>query len=150
MARVSVQSNQKVLCAVGDLYNSFEGKIFEIKPDFTIENLPWMTQTLISSIWMKDENRLYACGNGIWVSKVGRWYKYGNVTDVLWFCIRGNEINDIFVCGDFGYIAHFNGLSWKSYQFPNHNLIVSLDVQDDLIVAVSWDGGLIMGRRTSR
>ena len=30
--------------------------------------------------------------------------------------IRGNAINDVFACGAFGDMLHYNGISWISYR----------------------------------
>jgi len=141
------ENSVHVYCAVGDIYNSFEGEIIKIKPDLSIENFPWVENTQVSSIWRQNKHRIFACGKGIWIYNGKKWHEYKNFHEQLWFCIRANEVNDIFVVGDFGYILHFNGLSWRSFRIQDQNLLVSLDVKDNLVVAVSWTGGIIVGRR---
>lgn len=66
--------------------------------------------------------------------------------------IRGNAINDIWVVGDFGFVAHFNGLSWRTYPEAalNQGNYESVDVLDNIMIAVGWEGSravVLTGRR---
>ena len=48
--------------------------------------------------------------------------------------VRGNDLNDIFIVGNDGKIAHWNGSSWKTF-FNINGSFLSLDVKNDIIVA---------------
>ena len=64
--------------------------------------------------------------------------------------IRGNNINDIFIDGDYGFIAHFNGLNWHIF---NNNYLKGysrLSFKSDIVaIAGNYQGKAIIeiGRR---
>lgn len=73
----------------------------------------------LNGIWFSPEHYYWAVGDGT-------WEKHPTLTDAIWHsqtltsytidAVRGNGINDVFMCGAYGEVLHFNGVSWKSYQ----------------------------------
>ena len=56
--------------------------------------------------------------------------------------IRGTENNNIFVCGDFGLFAHFNGSTWKTYnELYIQGIYFSVAVKDNIVITVGLEGG---------
>ena len=49
-----------------------------------------------------------------------------------------NDVNDIFTAGGYGYIAHFNGVTWHEFPTLFNGNYVSLDYKGDLTVAVGY------------
>lgn len=98
-----------------------------------------------SSIWF-DQNRIYyVAGDGL--------FKKQNLTESGWqFAsyqptiyidrIRANAWNDIFVAGSFGFVAHYNGSTWKDYtglEAPRfYSRYKGLSVKGNFIAAVGW------------
>jgi peroxiredoxin len=50
--------------------------------------------------------------------------------------IRGVGLNDVFVVGDFGLVAHFNGFSWRIIPDANVALNHSIDYKNNLMLSV--------------
>ncbi|HSL89112.1 MAG TPA: hypothetical protein VK870_07415, partial [Ignavibacteriaceae bacterium] len=52
--------------------------------------------------------------------------------------VRGNGTNDIFIAGDFGFVTHFNGLSWTTYEnlYESNTAYYSLNSNGNLILLV--------------
>ncbi len=48
---------------------------------------------------------------------LGLWLEVAGPSIIPYYTerIRGAEVNDIFVVGDFGIVAHYNGISWKLF-----------------------------------
>ncbi len=75
------------------------------------------------------------------------------ITNYYLESIRGNEINDISIVGDFGEFLHFNGTTWKSYRVQttlNYGVYYSVTVRGNLAIAVGENvarGIIALGRR---
>ena len=58
--------------------------------------------------------------------------------------VRGTEINDVFMCGAFGEVLHYNGKSWYSYLnkgLPYFNgSMVKLSYKRNKVCIVGSDG----------
>ena len=64
--------------------------------------------------------------------------------------IRGNDLNDIFVAGDFGLVAHFNGSTWKVYNDVFAADYYSISLKGNLIMLAGQQNGkgvITIGRR---
>jgi hypothetical protein len=74
------------------------------------------------SIWFKPGSVGYLTGSGIFrklapFEETTPWTAlYPGVPSYHTTSIRANDINDIFIVGDFGEALHFNGISWHSYR----------------------------------
>jgi hypothetical protein len=66
-------------------------------------------------LWFHDLQHGIIAGPGIRVHKEGRWSLFSPDNRFKW-CVRGRDVNDIFVAGDGGYIYHYNGASWRFYE----------------------------------
>jgi hypothetical protein len=66
--------------------------------------------------------------------------------------VRGNALNDIFICGAYGEMLHYNGVSWKSYisQTGIDGAYLGLAVSGNTVIAVGEEPPqaiILMGRR---
>ncbi len=132
-----------ILCAASPGYGVSGAAIFRIKPDHTVEELPWVSGRASQSIWFDTPYTLFVCGSGIFRKRnCNGWEEIGGV-DVIpaqTERIRGMSLNDIFVVGHFGYIAHFNGNDFSVIRPNGAILYMSCDYQNNLMVAVGEDG----------
>jgi hypothetical protein len=147
----SENSQTTVFCPLNFEQNTSLNKIFKISQNDMIEFLDYNKGT-VYSVWTKRGNPIYACGSGLSDNKRGYWEEINFGEGHLLSRIRGNDLNDIFVVGTYGFTGHYNGEDWKqiseisqpSYQFK------SVAVKDDMVVIVGTQnpkGLIIMGRR---
>ena len=132
----------EILCVASNEYNNHGKKIIKIenkKATFIQdEGLPWS----LRSIWFIPSTFYYVCGDGIYINKFlkNEWEDVSSDFKYYTKRIRGINSNDIFVCGAFGLIAHFNGLHWYHYlntELPEFNgAYYSLDYKKDIVVTV--------------
>ncbi len=104
--------NQTILyCPVSSFFVPGEKKILKIINN-SVETVKWNEDARLYSAWSKNENILYACGEGVFENKFGEW-KEIELYAIGTNSIRGNDLNDIVIAGDYGAIFHFNGTSWQ-------------------------------------
>jgi hypothetical protein len=102
----------------------------------------------LHGIWFKSGKKYYAVGSGIYRKKNISDPKWNNnweeITQYYINSVRGEDVNDIFMCGAFGEVLHFNGKSWFSYL--NHGLpyfngsMVKLSYKENTVCMVGSDG----------
>lgn len=138
-----------VYCPVSSVFNPPQDKkILKITND-KVDSISWDRDIGLNSAWTNNENFLYVCGEGVYVNKFGNWNEIV-LQPVGTNSIRGNGINDIFIDGDYGFIAHFNGKSWHIY---NNNYLKGysrLSFKGDIVaIAGNYQGKAIIeiGRR---
>lgn len=97
-----------------------------------------------SSVWFEPGKAYYIGGDGL--------FKKTGITEKTWSIaykpsiyidrVRANSSNDVFLCGSYGFLAHYNGLTWKNYtdkEVPSfYSRYKGLAVRRNLIVAVGW------------
>jgi len=133
----------RILCTASEKYNTSEKKLLEVDPITNeVEEFEWPFQDRrIHSVWFNSSHQIWICGAGVFVHKHSIWKEYGEVPLIFTNRIRGLDINDIFVVGDFGLVAHYNGLSWKVYPEVNFALYTSLDFKEDFMMAAGQRNG---------
>jgi hypothetical protein len=96
-----------------------------------------------SSIWFKGKNKTYIVGDGVFFKNnlsSTVWQQEENHPLLLKRLIRGIEMNDIFIVGDFGLVSHYNGIIWHHYtgnELPDLNgSFYSVDFKNNIMVAV--------------
>ncbi len=145
-----VTQEEKIFCAVSFVFEPGDQKILTIKNN-TVDSLKWDTGRRLHTIWGNNHYYLYTGGGGIFENKRGYWNEIKEVPLYYSRKIRGTASNNIFVCGDFGLIAHYNGLNWKTFnQFYMYGIYSSVAVKNNLVVAVGLKGNqavITMGLR---
>ncbi|MBK7378950.1 MAG: hypothetical protein IPJ03_08055 [Ignavibacteriales bacterium] len=138
-----------VYCPVSSFFVSGDKKIIKLI-DGIVDSVNWSRDIRLYSFWGKNENILYSCGEGVYE------YKFGNWQDILLIPIgtnslRGTEVNDIFIAGDFGVLFHFNGWGWQMLSIINYDKGYSkISVTKNMFVVCGYHFGkalLEMGRR---
>ncbi len=104
----------------------------------------------LHGIWFKSNRKYYVVGSGI--------YRKNKIMDKTWnnnfrqitqyyiYSVRCKEINDVFMCGAFGEVLHYNGKSWHSYlnnDLPYFNgSMLKLSYKGNTVCIVGSDGRL--------
>ena len=123
-------------------------KILRIKNN-KVDSVSWSVQRLLYSAWTNNEQFLYVCGSGTYENKKGYWEEI-KLPLVSMNSIRGNDLNDIFVAGDFGLVSHFNGSTWKVYNDVFAADYYSISLKGNLIMLAGQQNGkgvITIGRR---
>ncbi len=139
-----------VYCPVSSFFTPGDKKILRIKNN-KVDSVSWSINRRPHSVWTNSDFILYVCGEGIFENKNNNW-KEINITSVASNKIRGNDLNDIFVIGDFGFAAHYNGISWKTYDnlFNFNSGFRSISVKENIVAIVGRNNGygiVTIGRR---
>ncbi len=139
----AIDSNEHfVLCPASEIYQVSDKKLIKINNDFSTEEIDWPFQNRrVHSVWFKDKLKIFICGAGVFVrNRAGEYKEFTELPLIFSRRIRGNNINDIMVAGDFSLLAHYNGYHWKELcDFDEIGLFYSLDFKNDIAVAVGED-----------
>ena len=101
---------------------------------------------LLATLWFANNKKYYVAGDGLWhTGKLGQsWTKEQSLLPYFTNDIYGLNQNDIFIVGDFGFIAHFNGINWHNYTEISQQLFNGgfgdVDFQRNFVVAVGRIG----------
>ncbi len=100
--------------------------------------LPWS----LKSIWFSSERKYYSCGDGLYyIRNSGEYWLKDTLFITLYKNkIRGDNLNDVFVCGAYGLLSHFNGANWQHFVddiIPSFSgSYNSVDFKENIIVTV--------------
>jgi hypothetical protein len=137
-----VTGKRTILCAASNPAQLGERKILSITAQNTVDTIAWTPQREVQSVWFQSATRLFACGDGLFVRRLdGQWRQATGLPLLFKERMRGQSLNDLFVVGDFGLVAHYNGVGW--YTYPNAtaaDVYWSVDQRNDLAVAVGFLG----------
>lgn len=128
--------NSFILCAVTNVASSGDRKILRINNN-NVSDFLWDTGRRVQSVWFQNYYFFYACGGGVFSLKKNNFWE--EITAVpLYYTqeIRGNNLNDVMVVGDFGLLAHFNGLSWKVFSNPTADIYYSCALTSNRVLTV--------------
>jgi len=131
-----------IICPASYKYELGEKKLLKINNDFSVTDEIWpYPNRRIHSVWFKNKQKIMICGAGVFTrNMLGIWDEYSELPLIFTNRIRGNDINDIFVVGDFGFLAHFNGLNWYIYKNHTVDLFQSIDFKNNLVINVGRRG----------
>jgi hypothetical protein len=112
----------------------------------------------LHGVWLKGGGPYYVVGSGIYRKRdpmrAGPWqWLHPGVTPYYTYAIRGNDVNDVFICGSYGELLHFNGIQFRSYQnTPGFSAIEFYEVSclGNLVVTVGYIQSravVVIGRR---
>ena len=110
------------------------------------------------AVWVDEKNTLYTGCDLFYRYKLGKWdyvkslignYIGGNNWSKYWSYIggiRGNQSNDLWICGERNTLRHFNGVSWQQignpYNPDSYLVWRGLAVKDNITVVVGNEGTL--------
>ena len=133
-------NSESVLCVASNIFHQGELRLLAISGNNAHDTLNWpYTNHWLKSVWFKDKySPVYIGGGGIKKYERENW-KELDVTNNFVECIRGSDVNNIFTCGDYGFIAHFDGLHWQTYNnIYNDSVLLSIAVNNDMAVIVGY------------
>ncbi len=133
--------NSYILCAVSQVLVQSEKIILNIQTGGNVQNDNWpFNDRKPYSVWFKNKKRIFACGDGIFERNIkGRWKLFYDEIPYFMNRIRGTDINNIYVVGAFGLIAHFNGINWKILPTKLYGSYVAIDIKENLVVTVGYE-----------
>ncbi len=148
---ISSSNQSKIYCSVPSGLEPSKRRILTIN-DNNVDSIHWNGK-IATSCWTTTGKIIYTSGDGIYNNKTGNWAVESTLPGSYTYRIRGNNLNDIFVCGNYGFLAHYNGVSWKvstELLQLNGSALYSLSVKDNIIVTVGFDGDkalIVVGKR---
>jgi hypothetical protein len=131
-----------VLVAASYKFEPGEMRIVRINASGLVDSLPWpMQDRRIHSVWFDGRSRVFTSGGGVFLYAGGSVWHEQPVPLIFTDRLRGTSANDIWVVGDFGIVAHFNGYTWRDFpEVRLSGIYESVDVKDGLMIAVGWTG----------
>ena len=125
------------------LYNP-ERKFIKIVDNKIVYQKDFEYEIFLSSVWSAAGRKIYVTTwNGkIYTFNNNNWKILDYKTEYAQTHIRGTDYNDIFVAGSFGFLTHFNGVTWKQITDVNQisSVISSIDINNKTIVVVGTLG----------
>ncbi len=125
------------------LYNP-ERKFIKIVDNKIVYQKDFEYEIFLSSVWLAAGRKIYVTTwNGkIYTFNNNHWKILDYKTEYAQTHIRGTDYNDIFVAGSFGFLTHFNGVTWKQITDVNQisSVISSIDINNKTIVVVGTLG----------
>jgi hypothetical protein len=126
-----------VLCTATEKFDVSDHKIFKIGPAQGVSEINWpFADRRPYSVWFKTLDNLFICGDGVFrIDPIRQYQLFTGLPTFFKERIRGNDINDIYTAGDFGLLAHYNGLTWWTQPNSANDIFRGLDVKGNLAVA---------------
>jgi len=148
----------EVFAVAAKQFVSFEKEIFRVSAitatEVPVDSIPYSLQ----GIWFRPGRHYYVVGSGMYakrsIESIGPWqWLHPGVTQYYTYAIRGTQLNDFVVCGSFGEVLHFNGVTWKSFRDVTgiaQGTYYGIALRENLIVAVGYDSPRAIVARGSR
>lgn len=146
----------EILAVAAKIGSSSDRKILRINNSIvsTLSDYPIMYS--LKSVWLVPNLHYYMVGSGIYEKRKlsdSNW-KNGplDITQYYTTSIRGNTVNDVFACGSFGDLLHYNGVNWNSYRKQitfQSGSFTSITLNKNLVIAVGGEGAravIVVGR----
>jgi len=145
--RNSITGEQEVYAVAAKQFVSFDKRILKIAGNsvsaVSDSGIPYS----LHGIWFKAGRKYCVAGSGLYskntINSATSWkWLHPGVTDYYLYAIRGNEINDLFSCGSFGELIHYNGISWTSFRATTsiaQGALYEISVKGNVSIAVGYD-----------
>jgi hypothetical protein len=127
------------ICGSDNLSPAYDKQFFKIE-NAKARNIPIQVEGTFRpyGLWVASPYRVWLAGDSYAQYRSGdNWQKFDDGISAFVEDIEGNTVNDIYACGHFGLITHFNGLRWQSLGIPGlqNTVFYSIRTYDNLIVA---------------
>lgn len=146
----SITSQEEIICASTDENNYTNSTILKITDKTKVERINLTTQRLTGSAWTNKGFPIYTTGDGIFTNKSGSWEEIKLPVNYVTSKIRGNGLNDIFLCGVLGLTAHYNSKDWKIYNNVYNAVYTTVNLKGNVAAFVGWrdnKGVITIGKR---
>jgi hypothetical protein len=143
----------EILAVAGNYYESGARKILKITGTSVTALSDSGMNDAPNSVWFSPSKRYWIVGGGVWDKHFSLTKPTWDKDSVTFFStnrIRGTDINNVFFCGAYGDMFHFNGSSWQGYRAQTHisdGLYISIAVKDNCVFAVGIDNPLAVVAR---
>ncbi len=121
----------------------FDGSTISIIDSFYDIRGSGLHQWGVTGIWFSPTQQLYSCGLGVYKYNDSKWNKLISSNTFL-SSIYGTSDRNIFVCGQYGKIIHYNGIDWYLYEELQFSNVWFSDIWTDgnevFIVGSTFDG----------
>ncbi len=109
--------NQEILALASSTYATENGrKILKISNSMVSTVSDSGLPIDLSALWFRSNEKYFVGGHGLFYSdSTGNNWKRIEFPNYYITDIRGNDLNDFFVVGNYGFASHFNGLTWYHY-----------------------------------
>jgi len=136
----------QILAVAGNTFISNDRKILSVRGNTVSPLSDGGISYALGSVWFIPNKHYYAVGDGV--------YEKGDLSEATWKNstsqitryytneVRGNAANDVFVCGAYGELLHFNGRSWRSYRSQTglvNGQYYAVATRGNLVIAVGED-----------
>ncbi|MFA6540661.1 MAG: hypothetical protein WCT99_03590 [Bacteroidota bacterium] len=146
---INKNGREEVYCAITNFFEPKDKKILRITNTTQVDSIEWTPERNVNSVWTADGSFLYAGGEGLFENSSGEWKEIRYGASKYIHHIRGSSANNIFVVGDVGLIAHYNGSTWKIFPFDSNISFGSIAVTNNLVIAVGVNG-VVVGKRKNK
>jgi hypothetical protein len=137
-----VTGSRTILCAVSNQFEPGDRRILRITSQGTVDSLQWRSDRRASSIWFESERQVFVTGGGVFIGRTdGNWVEQTTIPLYYTYRVRGAARNDVHVCGGFGLVAHWNGVSWRVWENTGAFIWYSGSASTTRFVAVGQTGG---------
>lgn len=138
----TINQKEEVYCAVSDIFKFNDRKILKIVDD-KIDTIAWdANKDVVLSVWTNRGFPFYVGGGlGLYENKTGTWKKIDLGIPIYPSCIRGTGLNNIFVVGSFGIVAHYNGIDWKIIPDVYNAAYNTVAVKGNVVAVVGSQNG---------
>ncbi|HED37324.1 MAG TPA: glucosyl transferase [Ignavibacteria bacterium] len=138
-------NKETVLTVASNILHHGEYRLLAISGNTAHDTLNWPYNNWLKGIWFQGKySPVYICGVGIRKYENGKWSVL-NLPPYFTEAIRGTGVNDITAVGDYGFVAHYNGVRWYTVNLSSGYLFSSVSVKNN-IVAISGNsssGGIV-------
>ncbi len=141
----STNGAYEIIAVAAKEFVTYDKKIFRITgnsvQNISTDSIPYS----IHGVWFKSGKKYFVAGDGLYskdnINATIEWdWLHPDITNYYLYAVRGQSINDLFACGAFGEIIHFNGSTWKSYiqETSIYGTLNNIDCKKNLVVAVGY------------
>lgn len=145
-------ADNTILATVTDPSGNGDRRLLQINSSGIVNSLNWYPNSKLQTVWFKSLRKVFIGGGAHIVGTPGNWRAIQGLPPYYSERIRGNDVNDVFLVGDFGLCAHFNGTSWYTYNelYNADETLYGLAINKNIVVAAGEVGNkalLVIGHR---
>jgi len=138
-------SEYEIYAVSGFILNSY-GRLFKYNGSEwstirtgSYSNINYDTYGPFSSVWGSDISELYLVAYSIERRIIDNWLIDNSYNTEIKDRVRGSASNNVFVCGAYGFTAHFNGVDWRKYPLSQQATLLGLQVFNNQVFIVGYD-----------